>query len=214
MISIETNPNYYLYSNLLSEGWIFGRKVDNSDVQYAQFRNHLPLLTVLACVYLITSCVFRTLTEQQSKTKALNQTYFYLIASMLILAALHGTGCVKIFIIITTSYLIGKFTGGSYWNPILTWAFNLLILFLNEYYNGYKFEYIGFPLLVSSSKLCTQTLKANANLKNRINTMVCCLDGIYCSNSVCLDLFLTIWIIIGNSRNPDHNMVDKRMMNF
>lgn len=147
--AIESHPNYYLYSNLLSKGWIFDRKVDNSDVQYAQFRDHLPLLSLLACVYLAASHIYRTLTHQHSKQAALNQTYFYLFASVLILAVLHGTSCIKILVIISTSYLIGKFTGGSYWNPILTWSFNLLILFLNEYYKGYKFDSIGYPSLVS-----------------------------------------------------------------
>jgi D-alanyl-lipoteichoic acid acyltransferase DltB (MBOAT superfamily) len=43
--------------------------------------------------------------------------------------------------------MLGRLGGGTKWNPILTWTFNMMILFLNEYYSGYKFASIGFPQL-------------------------------------------------------------------
>jgi hypothetical protein len=137
-LSQPTHPNYYLYNNLLSTGWIFD--------QYSQFRNHLPLLFALACIYLMTSHVYKYLTITTKGT--LYQTYFYLVASVLVILALHGTSCIKILVIITTSFMIGQFAGASYWNPLLTWTFNLVVLFCNEYYKGYKFESIGFASLV------------------------------------------------------------------
>lgn len=149
VLHIETHPNYFLYSNLLSDGWIFDRKVDNSDLQYAQFRNQMPLLFALACVYLIGSRIYRVFVTSATKKKNLLQTYFYLFASILVVTALHGTSSIKIAIILCTSFMIGRLAGGSYWNPVLTWTFNLSILFANEYYKGYKFESIGFPGLVS-----------------------------------------------------------------
>ncbi|KAG2196031.1 hypothetical protein INT47_005367 [Mucor saturninus] len=144
-LSQSEHPNYYLYNNLLSNGWIFNRKVDNSDMQYSQFRRNIPLLFALACVYLIASHIYKSLLK--SKKRKLQQTYFYLAASIMVISALHGTSCIKILIIITASYLIGQSTGGSYWNPFLTWTFNLIILFLNEYYKGYEFKSIGLSLL-------------------------------------------------------------------
>lgn len=119
--------------------------MDNSDVQYSQFRNQLPLLFMVACIYLLASRIYRSLINK--KPKELYQAYFYLFASILVLTALHGTSCVKILVIITSSYHIGRLTGSSYWNPILTWTFNLIVLVLNEYYKGYTFESIGLPSL-------------------------------------------------------------------
>ncbi|KAI8882820.1 MBOAT-domain-containing protein [Backusella circina FSU 941] len=148
-LSQETHPNYYLYSNLLSQGWIFGRKVDNSDFQYAQFRSNLPKLFAVACIYLLCSQFYRfsTYTRIKSTDNKLKQTYFYLCSSLLIVTALHGTSFIKILCITTTSYLIGQSTKGSVWNPVLTWIFNLIVLFANEYYTGYTFASIGFPQL-------------------------------------------------------------------
>ncbi|EPB89074.1 hypothetical protein HMPREF1544_04065 [Mucor circinelloides 1006PhL] len=141
-ISQSNHPNYYLYSNLLSDGWIFNRKVDNSDVQYAQFRNHLPILFALASVWLALSHVYRQLNHSVQ-----NQSYFYLISASIVIVALHGTSIIKILLITSTNFIIGRIFGATKWNPIMTWTFNLAILFLNEYYKGYKFDAIGLPVL-------------------------------------------------------------------
>ena len=42
-------------------------------------------------------------------------------------------------IILTINYFIATRFGGSKANPILTWVFNLSILFLNEAFSGYKY---------------------------------------------------------------------------
>jgi hypothetical protein len=123
-----------------------GRKVDNSDMQYSQFRNHLPTLVLLACGYLVASHIYRRSTQEWHPMR---QIYFYFAASALVVTTLHGTSIIKILVIITTSFMIGQLTGGSAWNPFLTWTFNLLVLFSNEYYKGYKFESIGLAALVS-----------------------------------------------------------------
>ena len=156
--NIDTHPNYYTYNNLLSDGWLFGRKVDNSDIQYSQFRNHLPLLFALASVYLIGSHIYKAVVQTKRKNN-LKQTYFYLFASILVVTALHGTSAIKIFLIVTTSYMIGRLTGGSWWNPLLTWVFNLIILFLNEYYKGFKFESIGFPEMVRVGSMISMSYR-------------------------------------------------------
>ncbi|KAI8351231.1 MBOAT, membrane-bound O-acyltransferase family-domain-containing protein [Choanephora cucurbitarum] len=142
-LSQEVHPNYYLYSNLLSEGWLWGRKVDNSDMQYAQFRNHLAHLTALVSLWLCIRYLYRLLPNQTITS----HVWFNLVCSMCVLLGLHGTGFIKIYLIVTTSYLIGKATGGSILNPLLTWSFNLAVLFLNEQYHGYTFGSIGLGYL-------------------------------------------------------------------
>lgn len=49
--SNETNPNYPRYAHLLSQGWMFGRKVDNSDLQYRFFRDNFPMLCGLIMIH-------------------------------------------------------------------------------------------------------------------------------------------------------------------
>lgn len=119
-------------------------------MQYAQFRNHLPTLVLLACGYLIASHIYRRATQDRD---SMRQTYFYFAASALVVTALHGTSLIKILVIVTTSFMIGQLAGNSAWNPFLTWTFNLGILFANEYYKGYKFESIGLAALVSNYHL-------------------------------------------------------------
>ncbi|RKP17362.1 hypothetical protein ROZALSC1DRAFT_16484, partial [Rozella allomycis CSF55] len=42
---------YYKYKGRLSTGWLFNRPVDNSDKQYAGFRNNLMALTLLFTLF-------------------------------------------------------------------------------------------------------------------------------------------------------------------
>ncbi|CAO3608789.1 unnamed protein product [Cunninghamella blakesleeana] len=133
-LSKETNKHYPEYAYLLSNGWIFGRKVDNSDAQYATFRDNLPKLILLSTVYVAFNKIVSNFIYQPNKRLTLSA-----ITSVVILTGLHGTSTLKILFIITISYTIGLITGGSKLNPILSWSFNLGVLFLNEWKNGYSF---------------------------------------------------------------------------
>ncbi|KAL9547252.1 hypothetical protein MBANPS3_006256 [Mucor bainieri] len=132
-LSKESHPNYHLYEDLLSEGWLFGRKVDNSDAQYGQFRDNIPKLLPLVLLHLALNKANRTYHWIQSNL------HFSLLTSLLTVFLFHGSSTFKILFIITTSFSIGHYCKGSKWNPILTWSFNLLVLFVNEYYDGYRF---------------------------------------------------------------------------
>ncbi|EPB89175.1 hypothetical protein HMPREF1544_04042 [Mucor circinelloides 1006PhL] len=133
-LSKESHPNYHLYQDLLSDGWLFGRKVDNSDAQYGQFRDNIPKLLPLVLLHLALNKANRTYHWIQSNL------HFSLLTSLLTVFLFHGSSTFKILFIITTSFNIGRYCKGSKWNPILTWVFNLLVLFVNEYYDGYRFS--------------------------------------------------------------------------
>ncbi|CAO3616368.1 unnamed protein product [Cunninghamella echinulata] len=137
-LSKETHPHYSDYAYKLSEGWIFDRKVDNSDAQYATFRDNLPKLILLSTVYVIFNKAMSTFINQPRHRLTLSA-----LTSLIILTGLHGTSALKILFIITISYTIGLTMGGSKLNPLLTWSFNLGILFLNEWKNGYAFADIS-----------------------------------------------------------------------
>ncbi|KAG2220029.1 hypothetical protein INT45_012205 [Circinella minor] len=140
----EDNPHYTEYERLLSKGWIPNRKVDNSDAQYATFRDNIPKLFALVISYLCLSHLYRIFViPKQLPVKQphqpLHRIYFFFVAGIAIITALHGTSMLKILTIISISYWIGRTAAGTMWNPIASWTFNLAILFLNEWYDGYKF---------------------------------------------------------------------------
>ncbi|KAF9916877.1 glycerol transporter [Lobosporangium transversale] len=141
--SSESNPNYEKYKDLLSDGF-FGYKVDNSDEQYANFRNNLPTLTLVCCFYLPFSHLFRRIfvpvTPVKSPLQPLYRTYFFLAFSILYLYFMYGNSILKIGTIVSINYAIAKLGGSSRLMPALTWIFNISILFLNESHQGYKFS--------------------------------------------------------------------------
>jgi hypothetical protein len=66
--------------------------------------------------------------------------------------ALHGSSSLKILAIISLNFVIAKRCRASLLGPLLTWLFNGLVLFSNEFYHGYKFEVLpGLAALVSSN---------------------------------------------------------------
>ncbi|KAI8088296.1 MBOAT, membrane-bound O-acyltransferase family-domain-containing protein [Thamnidium elegans] len=135
-LSTKSHPNYPKYADLLSEGWIFGRQVDNSDSQYSQFREHIPKILPLLVIHVLLNAANRRFHFIQSHIR------FSLLTSLMVLVIFHGSSSLKYLAIISISYAIGRRAAGTKWNPILTWVFNLAILFLNEHYGGYRFANI------------------------------------------------------------------------
>ncbi|KAG0254143.1 glycerol transporter [Mortierella polycephala] len=142
--SSEDNPNYEKYKDLLSDGF-FGYKMDNSDSQYAGFRNSIPTLATVVFIYLLLSHIFRVFfvpsatAVLRNSRHPLYRAYFFLVFSVLYLYAMHGNSILKIAAIVLINYLIAKSGRDKKWMPIVTWLFNLGVLFMNEAYRGYNF---------------------------------------------------------------------------
>ncbi|KAF8650593.1 hypothetical protein AX16_005178 [Volvariella volvacea WC 439] len=136
-LSSTEHPNYPLYATRLSEGWLFGRMVDNSDAQYRSFRNNIPALALLILLHQFTKFMFTRATNASGN--ALSLIPFNLAFSILMLLGLHGTSIIKILLILTTNYVIGKACRGHMLGPILTWIFNAAVLFANDIFDGYRF---------------------------------------------------------------------------
>ncbi|KAI7865222.1 MBOAT, membrane-bound O-acyltransferase family-domain-containing protein [Mucor mucedo] len=132
-LSTESHPNYPLYAPLLSKGWMFGRQVDDSDSQYGQFRENIPKILPLVLIHLLLNAANRRYKFVASQIR------FTLLTSMAVLFIFHGSSSIKYLTIISMSFAIGRLAAGTKWNPLLTWTFNLLVLFLNEHYSGYRF---------------------------------------------------------------------------
>ncbi|ESK97357.1 glycerol transporter [Moniliophthora roreri MCA 2997] len=140
-LSSPSHPNYPFYKGRLSQGWILGRPIDNSDAQYRSFRNNIPILTVVATILFLAKWIW---TRAHAVTARIVQDNLHLLpfnlfCSLLFLSGLHGTSIIKILGILTINFTIAKVCKASRLGPILTWVFNGMVLFMNDRYNGYRF---------------------------------------------------------------------------
>lgn len=131
--SNETNPNYPKYERLLSQGWMFGRKVDNSDLQYRFFRDNFPLLIGLIILHV----VLRRIVEFGLNLN--KRTIFDFGFGMLFLFGAHGTNMLRILIHVSINYIIGRFVPQRRIAISLTWIYGVLTLFINANYRNVKF---------------------------------------------------------------------------
>ncbi|KTW30410.1 uncharacterized protein T551_01693 [Pneumocystis jirovecii RU7] len=147
-ISNSSHHNYSRFSKYLQRGWIGGRKMDNTDIQYATFRNNIPSLVFASVIHLSLGFFFDYFVKyfKVLKDNIRRRTLYNNIFSFIFLIILHGTSIIKIYIIACFSYSISYIFLNSRLNPILTWFFNIFILFLNDIYKGYSFGSIYYKL--------------------------------------------------------------------
>ncbi|KAM5544772.1 hypothetical protein V8D89_001670 [Ganoderma adspersum] len=141
-LSSSTHPNYPYYERSLSPGWLFGRKVDNSDSQYRSFRNGLLPLTLLAVGFLGFKQLYNVFVREKARLLPIDpfsRGLFLYIFSVVMLFALHGTSAIKVVGILYANFLIAQTCKGSKAGPVLTWAFNGFILYWNDMHQGHKF---------------------------------------------------------------------------
>ncbi|EPZ34993.1 Membrane bound O-acyl transferase, MBOAT domain-containing protein [Rozella allomycis CSF55] len=140
-MSDSNTSYYYKYKGRLSTGWLFNRPVDNSDKQYAGFRNNLMALTLLFTLFSLSSVMFKN-------TK---RNTFYLFVSGIFLFILHEFGAAMILLLVSINYIIAKKFNRTKFNPALTWILNILYLCLMEYAENIlvpRFS-VGLPLVGS-----------------------------------------------------------------
>ncbi|KAK4992981.1 glycerol transporter [Elasticomyces elasticus] len=173
-ISKESDPNYPKFAPLLSQGWIPGRKVDNSDAQYAGFRENIPYMVLVIVLHPLlrkaydsfwkTNTYTRTPTSSSANDVSTQSTSpsaaadarigqrvsFDLAFSMIFLFALHGISAFKVLLILYVNYKIATRLPQSY-VPAATWVFNIGILFANELCHGYPLAGLASMLLPSTA---------------------------------------------------------------
>ncbi|KNC97131.1 hypothetical protein, variant [Spizellomyces punctatus DAOM BR117] len=136
--SSANHINYYQYSRKLGKGWLLGRRVDNSDAQYASFRNNIPLLSYVLVGHILLSNVVQ---RQIPSLRPL----FSLIFSLIFLSVIHGSSVIKILVLAAVNYAVAKYVGGRL-GVALSWIWSLGVLFANNAYDGYKFASLSQDL--------------------------------------------------------------------
>lgn len=69
-----------------------------------------------------------------------HRVIFDLFFALCFLIGVHGANIIKILIILSLNYTIAKQLGGRKVLPWVTWVFNVGVLFLNEWFDGYQFR--------------------------------------------------------------------------
>jgi len=153
-VSQPSSPHYKEYEDLLSDGWFLGRKVDNSDGQYAGFRDNLPYLAILLVVHPVLRRAYESLTARTSTAVGTTNSRsshaadyfatrinFDFVSGLVYITALHGFSALKVLTILYINYAIAMRAPRNVM-PTLTWIFNIAILFANELAQGYRFSSI------------------------------------------------------------------------
>ncbi|EDO19415.1 hypothetical protein Kpol_1002p62 [Vanderwaltozyma polyspora DSM 70294] len=131
--SNETNPNYPQFENLLSQGWIFGRKVDNSDAQYRFFRDNLVLIFSLMSSHVI----LKRIILKWSNIPKIRFDFFF---GIFFLIVAHGVNSLRVFAHMFIMYLIAHlFKSQRRIATILSWTYGISSLFINDNYRSYPF---------------------------------------------------------------------------
>jgi protein-cysteine N-palmitoyltransferase HHAT len=154
-VSQPDAPNHDKFEPLLSQGWMFGRKVDNSDSQYSGFRDNIPALAALVVIHPLMRRLYEQLAGsgstslangagktdisiQQAEHRRDMRLRFDLASALVFITALYGVSAVKILVIVYINYRIATALPRNY-VPAATWIFNVTILFANELTQGYPF---------------------------------------------------------------------------
>lgn len=133
--SNETNPNYNIYKGLLSDGWIFGRKVDNSDLQYRFFRDNFVMLLAFVGIH--------KLLRIGSRYLKIERLDFDLGFGLIFFFVLHGFNCIRILFLLFIAFAITRiFKKRPLLAQILVWVYGISTLFLNDNYRQIKFGQI------------------------------------------------------------------------
>jgi D-alanyl-lipoteichoic acid acyltransferase DltB (MBOAT superfamily) len=138
---------YYLSASLSKTNKIAGvvnspyfssSRVDLNDGQLKGFLEGLPLLSLVAVIFVVLRRALVSFTSSLSVSLV-----YYLVFGIGFATYIHGPGVVYIILMVLCNYLIDKNLVGTRLFPIFTWIGNLAFLLITEYYHGYKFAWIS-----------------------------------------------------------------------
>lgn len=164
-VSQPESPDWDKVSKHLSPGWIPGRQVDNSDAQYAMFRDHIPYMVALLVAQPLLRKLYGSFWRIDSYTQVRQElTNGFALShglspsaaadarlehrlsfdfgfALVFIGALHGVSALKVLLILYINFKLATQLPRTY-VPAATWIFNIGILFANELGRGYHFASI------------------------------------------------------------------------
>ena len=116
------------------------------------------MLSLLLAIHVLLRRLFNKLFPATAPDSRLAQrVYFDAFFATIFLVGVHGFNTIKIFVILCLNYFLATHLGASRIMPVATWVFNVAILFLNEWYDGYRFgaiHSIGATLVTRLWDVC------------------------------------------------------------
>lgn len=106
---------------------MFDRPIDKSDTQWRVFRSALPHATLMFLAYWLGGIFLRWLGREMSWSFERTTQVRALVAAVAIVI-LHGLHSLKIFLLLSISFFIGKAFKGHVLNPLLTWIYSIATL--------------------------------------------------------------------------------------
>eukprot|EP01119_Soliformovum_irregulare_P022959 TRINITY_DN7939_c2_g1_i2.p1 TRINITY_DN7939_c2_g1~~TRINITY_DN7939_c2_g1_i2.p1 ORF type:complete len:539 (+),score=167.65 TRINITY_DN7939_c2_g1_i2:202-1818(+) len=154
--ALNYDPN--IISHRIVPGWFLDRHIDLSDDQWKTWRSNFPFLALVMAAFIILSQFVKMNanlmlpSHQKSSWRKEDVTIiFYNLISVIAVFYMHGWDVIFLYVIATVNFLISRIFKSFKLNPIISWIFNLSVLFTADKFNGYRgtFEYLGIPTLES-----------------------------------------------------------------
>ena len=144
---------------------------DNSDGQYAGFRDNIPYLAILLILHPLLRRVYQsvfakthpsanghtksTSSPVDAQTHLMSRLNFDFVSGIIFIIALHGFSALKVLTILYINYCIALRVPRNVM-PTLTWVFNISVLIANELAQGYRFSSLAesvVPLYVGAGDI-------------------------------------------------------------
>lgn len=129
---------------------------DNSDDQYASFRNNVPYLAILVIIHPLLRRGYERIfskplptanghvkssTSVTSQVRLDHRLRYDLVSAIIFITALHGFSAFKVLFILFLNFHLTTALP-RHMIPSVTWIFNIAILFANELARGYSYTSI------------------------------------------------------------------------
>ncbi|KYQ90287.1 membrane bound O-acyl transferase family protein [Tieghemostelium lacteum] len=125
----------FRHSDGIVQGWFLNRKQDLSDTQYRVWRENFPLLSIGLLLFVsISNLIKNTFSD------AYKRIIYYNLMSLGFLIYAHGAAIIIVLSIAMINFGISRVFAKSRALPMVTWTFNLFILWTSYIYDGYKFS--------------------------------------------------------------------------
>jgi hypothetical protein len=132
----------------LTDGWLFGRKVDTSDAQYHSFRENLPYMGALLVLHPLLRRAWEAFYANPDRrrdagaSRLESRASFDFAFAILYSIVLHGFSALKVFLILYINYQLATKLPRKY-VPWATWIFDVGVLFANELCQGYHYKWLA-----------------------------------------------------------------------
>ncbi|KAJ3361744.1 glycerol transporter [Allomyces javanicus] len=133
-MSQETYPDFEQYRKYLKPGWMFGRLLDASDMQYMGFRQNLGILTAVMAAHVPLSWWVR----RTAPTRPNVEFLYSLVFSLVFLAVAHGYHLVKLVAVLLLNFALTRTVGSTRVAPVVTWAWSFGMLLAVAWTGGFR----------------------------------------------------------------------------